>query len=87
VEKIKGEISSSNYDARVQEKTEKLRTLEDSREQLSSEMRTLTMHADAGIKLDLKKGEIKGKTTDIQNLLSVSDALKSNFLNSVTDLM
>lgn len=74
VEKIKSEISSSNYDARIQEKTEKSRTLEDSREQLSSEMRTLTMHADAGIKLDLKKGEIKGKTTDIQNLLSIFDA-------------
>ena len=74
VEKIKSEISSSNYDARIQEKTGKSRTLEDSREQLSSEMRTLTMHADAGIKLDLKKGEIKGKTTDIQNLLSIFDA-------------
>lgn len=73
MEKIKGEVSSSNYDVRIQEKTEKLRTLEDTREQLSSEMRTLTIHADAGIKLDLKRGEIKSKTTDIQNTLSVSD--------------
>ncbi|KAF8349440.1 hypothetical protein F5887DRAFT_914397 [Amanita rubescens] len=74
IEKIKSDISSSNYDQRIQEKTDKLRTLEDTREQLSSEMRTLTMHADAGIKLDLKKREINSKTTDIQNLLSILGA-------------
>ena len=71
IEKIKSDISSSNYDQRIQEKTDRLRTLEDAREQLSSEMRTLTMHADAGIKLDLKRREINSKTTDIQNLLSM----------------
>ncbi|KAK2465331.1 hypothetical protein APHAL10511_002685 [Amanita phalloides] len=73
VEKIKTDISSSNYDGRIHEKTERLRTLEDKREQLSAEMRTLTMHADAGIKLDLKKSEIKSKTTDIQNILDVAN--------------
>jgi len=87
IEKIKGDISSSNYDQRIQEKTDKLRALEDVREQLSSEMRTLTMHADAGIKLDLKKREINSKTTDIQNLLSMFCARFRKSPDSTTDLM
>ncbi|KAF8631077.1 hypothetical protein AX15_002678 [Amanita polypyramis BW_CC] len=74
VEKIKNDISSSNYDARLNEKTERSRALEDKREQLNSEMRNLTMHADAGIKLDLKRGEIKTRTTEIQNILDIADA-------------
>ena len=86
VEKIKNDISSSNYDARLHEKTERSRALEDKREQLNSEMRNLTMHADAGIKLDLKRGEVKTRATEIQNMLSVVNKSSLNQLNNMIDL-
>ncbi|KAF8627436.1 hypothetical protein AX17_006250 [Amanita inopinata Kibby_2008] len=73
IEKIKSNVTSSKYDARLLERTEKSRVLEEKREQLNAEMRTLTLHADAGIKLDLKRGEIKSKAAEIQNTLDLAN--------------
>jgi DNA repair protein RAD50 len=85
IEKIKNDIASSKYDVRLQEKMEKSRTLEDKREGLNFEIRALTSHADAGIKLDLKKGEIKSKTKDIQSMLSAIAHPNVKFLKWTID--
>lgn len=64
---LKGEIQEANYDGRINEKTTKSRNLEATRDQLSQEMKTLSLQMDSRAKLDLKRIELKNKDTQMQN--------------------
>lgn len=66
VDKIKSDISEARHDERIQQKAEQSRRLEDKRESLLEESRVLSMQADSRAKLDLKRAEIKAKTTEIE---------------------
>lgn len=67
LERIKDDIRSAKYDSRLAEKTDKTKSLEDKREELNAEIRTLSLQADARARLDLKRGEVKSKTSEIAN--------------------
>jgi len=45
----------------------KARELEDERERLNSELQGLSLQADSRARLELKRGEVKSKTMEIQN--------------------
>ena len=68
VEKLKNDIRSADYDARLAEKTDKARSLEEERENLSGEIRKLSLQADSRAKLDLTRKEIKSKNTEIKTV-------------------
>jgi DNA repair protein RAD50 len=57
----------AKYDARLAEQTEKAKGLEEQREALNRELRTLSTQADARAKLDLKRGEVKSKNGEIHS--------------------
>ena len=73
LEKIKSDVKSTNYDERLAEKTLKARNLEEKREELTAEIRTLTMMADVRAKLSAKMSDLKTKTTDVKNTYVLSD--------------
>jgi len=67
INKVKSDVKSANYDQRISEKTTKARTMEDRRDELNSEIRSLSLQADSRARLDIKRGEVKSKTGDIKN--------------------
>jgi DNA repair protein RAD50 len=74
IEKIKSDMKSANHDERVTEKAGKARTMEDRREELNAELRSLSLQADSRARFDIKRSEVKSKTGDIRNM-SVQDTL------------
>lgn len=67
LEKAKEDIKGSNYDERISEKTTKSRSIEDQRDDLNNELRSLNLQADSRAKLDLKRDELKSKSNEISN--------------------
>ncbi|KAF8134783.1 AAA domain-containing protein [Mycena galopus ATCC 62051] len=68
--KAQAEITAAKYDERLEEKTANTRLLEEQRDALNSEFKALNMHADSRAKLDLKKKDVKAKTTEIEATVS-----------------
>jgi DNA repair protein RAD50 len=60
-------MGAGDYDARLAKRTEEAKDLEEQRETLNRELRTLSLQADARAKLDLKRGEVKNKNGEIQS--------------------
>lgn len=73
LEKIKGEIKSANFDERLSERVSKARTMEDKRDSLNAELRSLSLQADSRARLDLKRAEMKSKKSEIKNILETSN--------------
>lgn len=67
LDKVKNDIDASGYDAKLAEKQSKSRNMEDRRDALNTEIRTLSLQADSRARLDLKRAEVKTKTADIKN--------------------
>ena len=67
IEKIKVDMKSANYDERVAERVGKARTMEDRRDELNSEIRSLSLQADSRARFDIKRSELKSKQGDIRN--------------------
>ncbi|KAF6755949.1 hypothetical protein DFP72DRAFT_305480 [Ephemerocybe angulata] len=67
VEKIRSDIGAAKYDEKMFEKSEQARQLEEKRDVLLEESRALSMQADSRAKLDLKRAEIKAKTSEMQS--------------------
>jgi DNA repair protein RAD50 len=65
--KIKTDMGTAKYDVRLAEQTEKAKRLEEQREALNSEFRSLSLQADARAKLDLKRAEIRSKNGEIHS--------------------
>ncbi len=67
LDKLKASIASAKYDVRLVEFTKTARALEDRREELNSELQSLTLQADTRARLDLKRAEVKTKSLETQN--------------------
>jgi DNA repair protein RAD50 len=68
LEKIQADIKGGNFDERLSEKAAKARNMEDQRETLNTELRSLGLQADSRARLDLKRAEMRSKTSDIKNM-------------------
>jgi len=65
--KTKTEIAAAQYESKLNEKTAKGKRLEEAREELNTEIRILSLQADARAKLNLARGDIKNKKGEISN--------------------
>ena len=61
-------MKDANFDERISEKSSKARALEDRREDLNGEIRTLSLQADSRARLDIKRAEMKSKQNEVQNM-------------------
>ena len=68
LERVRQEIKDMNYDEKIAEKSSKARALEDQREHLNAEIRTLSLQADSRARLDIKRAEMKSKKNEMQNM-------------------
>jgi DNA repair protein RAD50 len=66
--KLKAAVSSAKYNSRLADFAKKARELEDQRERLNSELQGLSLQADSRARLELKRGEVKSKTMEIQTM-------------------
>jgi DNA repair protein RAD50 len=65
--KLKSGFTDTKFDSRLQEKTEKGKRMEETREQLNMELRTLSLQADSRARLDVKRAEVRSKTNEAGN--------------------
>ncbi|TFY67850.1 hypothetical protein EVJ58_g1346 [Rhodofomes roseus] len=73
IEGIKEEIKGGNFDQRLSEMNSKSRSMELRRDELTAEIRALSLQADARARLDLKRTELKNKTTEMHNTIQMSN--------------
>ncbi|KII86927.1 hypothetical protein PLICRDRAFT_665598 [Plicaturopsis crispa FD-325 SS-3] len=73
IEKLRADVKAGDFERRLAEKTSKARSLEDRRDQMNGELRTLSLQADARAKLDIKRSEVKSKETDVANVLETNN--------------
>jgi DNA repair protein RAD50 len=71
IKKARDDVSKSGYEAQIAERQSKARYIEDQRDQLSGELRTLSLDADARARLDIKRGEFKSKSNEIESMLAI----------------
>ncbi|TFK52414.1 hypothetical protein OE88DRAFT_1401845 [Heliocybe sulcata] len=74
LDKVKAEIKSNSYDERIAEKTAKVRSMEEQKDALNQELRSLSLQADMRARLDIKRAEHKSKTTEARNILDAHNA-------------
>ncbi|KAH9922826.1 P-loop containing nucleoside triphosphate hydrolase protein [Epithele typhae] len=70
LDKARQELSSSNFDKKIMEKTNIHVQLENQREALNLELRTLSLQADTRAKLDLQRNQMRSKTAEIQSTIN-----------------
>lgn len=67
LETLRTEFSRDRYDDHLSEKMSKSRAMEAERDGLNIELRALSAQADTRAKLDLKRAELKSKTSQMRN--------------------
>ena len=67
-------IQNAKYDTKLQEITFEVRSLEEQREILHSELKNLSLQADARAKLDLKRVDFRTKTQELKNITDLNNA-------------
>ena len=68
IEKITNAIAEQAFDAKIQQSTIKMRSLEEERDALNIEFKNLSLQADERAKLDLKRDELKSKSQDMKTM-------------------
>lgn len=68
LEKLKNDIKTANFDERLSERAVKARSLDDRRDALNAELRSLSLQADVRARLDLKRAEMRNKKTETKNM-------------------
>ncbi|KAG9308463.1 P-loop containing nucleoside triphosphate hydrolase protein [Chiua virens] len=71
LEKVKKDIKEANFEERLSERTSKAREMEDRRDDLNTELRGLSLQADARARLDLKRAEKRSRKLEITNTLEL----------------
>ncbi|KAG2030192.1 P-loop containing nucleoside triphosphate hydrolase protein [Suillus americanus] len=71
LEKIKADMQTGNFDERLNVKAAKARSMEDQRDTLNTELRGLSLQAESRARLDLKRAEVRSKTSDTKNILEL----------------
>lgn len=67
LEKLKKSLNDADYDGQLAEKATQAQGLEYQRETLSGELTSLSNQAEARVALDLKRGEVRSKTVDMNH--------------------
>ncbi len=67
IQKIEDEMKAANYDERLGEKNTKIRNMELKRDELNAEVLTLSQQAESRARLDLKREELRARTSELKN--------------------
>jgi DNA repair protein RAD50 len=68
IEKLKIDIASAKHDDRIAELNARVRALEDKRDDLTLEIRTLSLQSDARAKLTLHQRDLTFKEREMKNM-------------------
>ena len=68
IEKLKTDIASAKHDDRIADVNTRVRTLEDKRDNLTLEIRTLSLQSDARAKLTLHQRDLASKEREMKNM-------------------
>ena len=70
---MKAEIRESKFEERDAEATRRVRSLEEKREEVSGELRRVSLLADERAKVDVKRGEVRGREGEMKSPLDLND--------------
>ncbi|KAJ7644144.1 AAA domain-containing protein [Roridomyces roridus] len=73
VSKIQKDIAGAKYDQRLDEKTTSSKSLEERRDVLNSEFKSLNLQSESRAKLQFQRGEVRNKTTEIKTTISTAN--------------
>ena len=68
IERSKTEMTSTKHDDRIAELNTKVRSMEDKRDNLTQEIRTLSLQSDARAKLTLHQRDLTSKEREMNNM-------------------
>ena len=68
IEKLKMDIASVKHEDRITELNIKVRSMEDKRDDLTQEIRTLSLQSDARAKLTLHQRDLTSKDREMRNM-------------------
>jgi DNA repair protein RAD50 len=68
IEKLKTDIASVKHEDRITELNIKVRSMEDKRDNLTQEIRTLSLQSDARAKLTLHQRDLTSKEREMNNM-------------------
>jgi DNA repair protein RAD50 len=66
--KVVDEIQAAKHEEKLAERTARGRELEDKKDTLNKELKTLSLQADSRAKLDLKKHDIRSKHVEVKSM-------------------
>ncbi|KAH9969662.1 P-loop containing nucleoside triphosphate hydrolase protein [Russula dissimulans] len=82
IEKLKGDIVGAKHEDRIAELNIKIRAMEDQRDNLTLELRTLSLQSDARAKLSLHQKDLASKEREMKNILQISSAKFSKLVSA-----
>ncbi|KAI9509211.1 P-loop containing nucleoside triphosphate hydrolase protein [Russula earlei] len=82
IEKLKADIANAKHEDRIADLNNKIRAMEDERDNLSLEIRTLSLQSDARAKLTLHQRDLAAKEREIKNILQISSAKFSKLVGA-----
>jgi hypothetical protein len=68
IEKLKADIAAMKHDDRIADLNSKIRAMEDQRDKLTLEIRTLSLQSDARAKLTLHQRDLTSKEREMKNM-------------------
>lgn len=68
IEKLKKDITSTKHEDRIAELNIKVRSMEDKRDNLTQEIRTLSLQSDTRAKLTLHQRDLTSKEREMNNM-------------------
>lgn len=68
IERLKADTASTKHDDRIAELNAKVRSMEDKRDNLTQEIRTLSLQSDARAKLTLHQRDLTSKEREMNNM-------------------
>ncbi|KAI0917273.1 hypothetical protein AcW2_007450 [Taiwanofungus camphoratus] len=74
IETTRSDLRTASFDSHLSELNSKARGMEMKRDELTAEIRSLSLQADARAKLDLKRTELKSKTNEVKTTLEINNA-------------
>ncbi|KAN0125486.1 P-loop containing nucleoside triphosphate hydrolase protein [Lactarius tabidus] len=80
IERLKTDMASTKHEDRIAELNIKVRSMEDKRDNLTQEIRTLSLQSDARAKLTLHQRDLTSKEREMNNILQISNVKFSNLV-------
>jgi DNA repair protein RAD50 len=71
LKKLQDDFTASDYTSKLEDKAKRSRALQDQKDTLNGEFRSLNLQANSRARLDLKRSEISTKSQEVKNMCVV----------------